>query len=362
MERELPFSGHDLVRFSQHASRCPALQIEDALKFLHQSAFGCEHAVTDESAARASVVREYESFEDSGLPRVEPLDGDYCRVSLSWLEDGLSPDTLARIFFLSAKKEEGGRARLLELLAELRALTRQGVFPFEAKALEEALARWETQNFCALHHSDAFRAAYRPAYRVVARRFAEILPVLCEIDCRLRQGALVMRIEGGAASGKTTLAQTLSRVYDCNVFCMDDFFLRPEQRTPERLGEVGGNVDYERFEAEVLRALKEVRTVRYRPFDCSTMTLGETVTAKPSRLTVVEGAYSMHPRFGDYAGLSVFLDVEKNCQKQRIRRRNTAEFAARFFSEWIPKEDAYFAAMDPKGRADLILSVTKNGR
>ena len=33
---------------------------------------------------------------------------------------------------------------------------------------------------------------------------------------------------------------------------MDDFFLRPEQRRPERFAEPGGNVDRERFAAEVL--------------------------------------------------------------------------------------------------------------
>lgn len=346
----------------EHLRRCPALQIEDALKFLHQSAFGCEHLVTDESAARASIVREYGSFEDCGLPRVEALDGEYCRVSLSWLEDGLSPDTLARIFFLSAKKEEGGRARLLELLAELRALTRQGVFPFDAEALDAALARWETQNFGALHHSDAFRAAYRPAYRVIARRFAEALPLFCEIDRRLKNGPLVVALEGGAASGKTTLAEMFSEVYGASVIHMDDFFLRPSQRTGKRLEEVGGNVDYERFEDEVLAPLRRCETVRYRPFDCSTTSFGKTVTIEPSRLLIIEGAYSMHPYFGDYAGLCVFLDVEKECQKERIERRNAEEVAARFFSEWIPKEDAYFERMKPKDRADLIWSVKKNGR
>ena len=35
--------------------------------------------------------------------------------------------------------------------------------------------------------------------------------------------------------------------FDCNLFHMDDFFLRMEQRTPDRMKETGGNVDYERF-------------------------------------------------------------------------------------------------------------------
>ena len=59
-------------------------------------------------------------------------------------------------------------------------------------------------------------------------------------------------IDGGAASGKTTLAKVLSEKYHAPVIHMDDFFLRPEQRTPERFAEPGGNLDRERFLREVV--------------------------------------------------------------------------------------------------------------
>ena len=56
---------------------------------------------------------------------------------------------------------------------------------------------------------------------------------------------VIVAIDGNCAAGKTTLASHLARQYDCNVFHMDDFFLRPQQRTPEQYAEIGGNVDYE---------------------------------------------------------------------------------------------------------------------
>ena len=46
------------------------------------------------------------------------------------------------------------------------------------------------------------------------------------------------------------------------------FFLRMEQRTPQRLKETGGNVDYERFEETVLRPIFQKQTVFYQPFSC----------------------------------------------------------------------------------------------
>ena len=42
---------------------------------------------------------------------------------------------------------------------------------------------------------------------------------------------LVIAIDGGAASGKTTLAGELAKRFGGACVHMDDFFLRPEQRT-----------------------------------------------------------------------------------------------------------------------------------
>ena len=42
---------------------------------------------------------------------------------------------------------------------------------------------------------------------------------------------VVVAIDGKCTSGKTTLASKLAEIYDCNVFHMDDLFLRSEQRS-----------------------------------------------------------------------------------------------------------------------------------
>lgn len=76
--------------------------------------------------------------------------------------------------------------------------------------------------------------------------------MLDAIDQGLKNGPLRVAIDGPCASGKSTLGQLLAGVYGCPLIRMDDFFLRPEQRSPERLAQPGGNVDYERFSREVL--------------------------------------------------------------------------------------------------------------
>lgn len=153
---------------------------------------------------------------------------------------------------------------------------------------------------------------------------------------------LLIAIDGPCASGKTTLGQIISELYDCNVFHMDDFFLRPEQRTRERMAETGGNVDYERFRQEVLDHIADPGGLTYQVYDCGIQKLAQTVYAPRKRINVVEGSYSQHPYFGDCYDLRIFLQVEKKQQLERIRKRNGEEMLSRFREEWIPKEWAYF--------------------
>ena len=165
---------------------------------------------------------------------------------------------------------------------------------------------------------------------------------------------VIVAIDGKCTSGKTTLASKLAEIYDCNVFHMDDFFLRPEQRTPERFVEIGGNVDYERFREEVLLPLKSGKAFSYRPFDCSTFMLVAPVAVTPKKLNIVEGTYSHHPYFGNHYDLKILLTVDEETQRQRILKR-PAFLHKRFFDEWIPMENHYFEVFRIPNQSEIIV-------
>lgn len=165
--------------------------------------------------------------------------------------------------------------------------------------------------------------------------------ILEKIDTLLtEQDRILIAIDGKCTSGKTTLAAKLAEIYDCNVFHMDDFFLRPEQRTPERFAEIGGNVDYERFQEEVLLPLKTGQPFSYRPFDCKSFTLADPINVPPKKLNIIEGTYSQHPYFGEAYDFKILLDVDEETQRQRILKRPT-HLHKQFFEEWIPMENRY---------------------
>ena len=165
---------------------------------------------------------------------------------------------------------------------------------------------------------------------------------------------ILIAIDGSCTSGKSTLAALLARELDCNLFHMDDFFLRPEQRIPERLAQPGGNVDYERFYEEVLLPLGTGETFAYRPYDCSTGRLKEPVAAEPKRINIIEGSYSHHPFFGDPYDIKVFLKITPEIRGMRIGQR-PAFLRKRFLEEWIPMEQRYFEEFRIEEKADLAL-------
>lgn len=153
---------------------------------------------------------------------------------------------------------------------------------------------------------------------------------------------LLVAIDGRCGSGKTTLGKYLKQIFDCNLFQMDDFFLRMEQRTPERLKEPGGNVDYERFEETVLRSLLQKQTIWYQPFSCQKWGLLESYPVSYKTLNIIEGSYSMHPYFKNPYNIRVFLNISPEDQIENIKKRNGLEKAKQFQNMWIPKEEAYF--------------------
>lgn len=185
--------------------------------------------------------------------------------------------------------------------------------------------------------------------------FTPAQPICQEIDRLLvsSKSPVIVAIDGVCGGGKTTLGEWLAMQYDCNLFHMDDFFLRREQRTKERYEQPGGNVDYERFYEEILKPVLGGKECLYRKFDCGTFSLGEAKRIAWKRLNIVEGSYSQHPYFGNSYQLCVFLDLSPEEQYRRLLDR-VPEKINRFVEEWIPLENQYFEAYGIRDKSMCI--------
>ena len=184
-----------------------------------------------------------------------------------------------------------------------------------------------------------------------------IFQALCrEISFLIQaKGRAVLAIDGKAAAGKSSFASELAGQFTAPVIHMDDFFLPPELRTEERYAQPGGNIHYERFGEEVLPLLREPRPFSYRRFDCHTMDYAEIVSVPDASLRIVEGAYALHPSFGKYYDLALFVDVEEGKQFQRIAARDGQDMLPVFRDRWIPYENQYIEACRVIDRCDHII-------
>ncbi len=170
------------------------------------------------------------------------------------------------------------------------------------------------------------------------------------------KGRIILAIDGPCASGKTTLANHLAKMFDAQVIHTDDFFLPPDMRNDGRLSQAGGNVHYERFCEEVVTGILNGKNFVYGIYSCKTESVTPSSVIDPKKSIIIEGAYSLHPAIPDEIyNLKVFLSADIKTRYERILKRNGNESFEVFKNKWIPLENRYFEEYDIKSKCDIIL-------
>lgn len=201
------------------------------------------------------------------------------------------------MFRETARNGHGSRERFRAKLRELEALCKEGLLPFSPGIFQLYWLNYEAAGLPAVHHSQQYRHAYLPSYRVIAENFARFFELFLRIDRILRrtESPLLVAIDGPCAAGKTTLAAQLAACYECNVFHTDDFYLRPEQKTPQRFAQAGGNMDRERLATEVLDRCGGAKPFFIGPTPVKRRRFPTVLPYHSRRLNIIEGSYSLHP-------------------------------------------------------------------
>lgn len=359
----------------EQLKKYPALQLQDCIKLIYQKEFGGEHLWKDARCPFSRILSFLQEEKtsvgvDKSVPLYEAIGDSFCRLNLLPLDNSAKTlETLARLFLKSSElpleEADQRKTAFSQSLTLLLSLIDRGLLPYAPDKAREFLARYRKEGCPPLHHSEQYREAYHPAYRLLTLDYGRFFPLFAAIDQLLSEKKqIVIAIDGRCAAGKSTLAALLARSYDCNVVQMDDFFLPGELRTPERLNSAGGNIHYERFLEEVFPSLVSLPTAAsdfssfYRIFDCHSMSYKAergTILSKP--LTVVEGSYSMRQEFRSAYALTVFLDISDELQKERLLARNGKEAWTLFETKWIPMENHYFSCLEIPNHCDFIFKA-----
>ena len=334
-----------------HLRDHPAAEVGDAVKFLYQNEFGGGHLIIQPEKVLNWLREEMAECKPTDEPLFEPIGNGLVRVNLYPAAGRISPETLFSMFVLSAQKIRGDMGRFKEKLALVYDLG------FDRETVDAYLTGYAAAGYPAVSHSEAYRAAYVPAYRVIREEYARYFEAFSAIDRFSRfVGPVIVGIDGMCGSGKTTLAGLLAEVYDANLFHADDYYLPPEKRTPERFAAPGANMERERLAAEVLVPLTRGESVTARKYDCDADVLEPPVAYPGKRVNIIEGSYSLHPELRDFYTLKIAVRTDPATQLARIGGRDPEQIED-FREKWIPLENDYFGTMGVFESADLIIET-----
>ena len=155
-----------------HRERMPLMRVTDYYKLIYQGVFGVGHIMGE--GAWGWLEREAEGLDMSEHPD-EPLiesisvDGSVVRVNLRpYLREGGSLTAL----FDSMRETalvEGSTEEFMEFWRVFLALVEEGRIEGDPTDLEDMAVELREKGVIPHHHSDAYREAYYPSYRVVRR-------------------------------------------------------------------------------------------------------------------------------------------------------------------------------------------------
>ena len=186
----------------RHASRYPLMEPADAVKLVYQSVFGGGHLIADPEASLLRLTSERAATSArTDAPFVE-IGNKRVRMHLAVSALSVLPDTLLnRMFVLSAAEPAGDASQFREALNLLFSLVKTGVFRFGEDAFSDYLRPYIASGCPMVSHSETYRRAYRPAYRVVDARYAQILPVIVSVQIAVASGAPETRVSLESPSG-----------------------------------------------------------------------------------------------------------------------------------------------------------------
>ena len=153
----------------------PKTEARDLYKFLHQAAMGSEHAVQDTNAVKTWMKREVAGLDttitNELIEQLSP-DGNLVRINLRpYLEKGENPDELLKAFILTANKFSGSIDTLTAYLNTAKKMIARKDIPVDETIFASLTGELEKSGFPAIHHSLTYEKLYKPAYRVVNRKY-----------------------------------------------------------------------------------------------------------------------------------------------------------------------------------------------
>jgi hypothetical protein len=166
-----------------HANRYPQMGIQDAYKLLYQGTMGSEHILDSFEEFERDLIVEWDLVEaNDSIPIWENIrpDGQIVRFYLApYKARGGQISQLLTLCYWSSTLFEGNIEDLKAGWETLLKIYREKKWhKFPPEEMEE-FDRWlKKYQYPPVHHSEHYRNAYHPAYRLLQRDFLSVLTPL----------------------------------------------------------------------------------------------------------------------------------------------------------------------------------------
>ena len=151
----------------------PQATLQDLYKTCYQDFFGAEHAISDTVSARKYLRYELQQSADEDLSRMPSKEPTgfrhrFVRANLRLIltDSVMTEGELFDAFLAAANTSAPVRENWADEWAQIESIALQ-VHPAWTDPELQALLREAAKTNSALHHSEAFRQAYHPHYRII---------------------------------------------------------------------------------------------------------------------------------------------------------------------------------------------------
>jgi hypothetical protein len=158
-----------------HATRYPLMETNDVIKLIYQSTLGPAHfsKTPTKEHILMGINNELQMMEKSVMPLDEPLTDGLTRISLQSINQGIIDlDTLATAFYESMRNVLVTKAHVISFRARLNMfldLVRNQEITLDLIKVEQEISEYLEQGIRPVSHSNIFKEAYHPHYRVILK-------------------------------------------------------------------------------------------------------------------------------------------------------------------------------------------------
>jgi hypothetical protein len=155
----------------EQSIRYPLMGSPDWIKLVYQSAFGAEHLFADLDSVERYFHAEFSGTKPArSVPLLEDLGGDLLRVNFApYQANGFFEEDLFELFLRSAQPQKGKEALFNEDIALIEEFLRQEKGEERSRAFQQDYEAYRKDGLHPLHHSEEYRQAYAPHYRLVLK-------------------------------------------------------------------------------------------------------------------------------------------------------------------------------------------------